>query len=272
MTDVIYKEWRCFHCDEVFTTIGAAEEHFGTTEGAEPGCKIDQVAVEEGGKPERGRGLLMALRKAEAEIRQLRRDCEELENDSRLWHESEADRVRRIGHVQWWQELDSREGERLVLEARVKALEQASLEETDLRASAAERLAYARGLNRDQRWSITYGELPPSVMPLIESHIWDNKNISEQRDWALQQLVLALAHDMQPYPTAEAYVAVCKTREAWQARAERAEQEAESASSLVISQDQQLRQAAVLQAFLSRELATAQAVIAHLKGGDSHVP
>jgi hypothetical protein len=121
------EQWRCFHCGEVFTTPGSARDHFGATEGAEPGCLVDRVALEQGGTPERGRGLLMALRKAEDEIAKLRREVEELENDSRLWHESEADRIRRIGHCQWWQELDSREGERLVLVKRVKELEQAVL-------------------------------------------------------------------------------------------------------------------------------------------------
>lgn len=116
-------EWRCFHCDEVFTTHGSAADHFGATQGCDAGCLIDRVALEEGGKPERGRGLLMALRKEEAANAQLRLDNEHLENDSRLWHEAEADRVRRIGHVQWWQELDSREGEKLVLQERVKELE-----------------------------------------------------------------------------------------------------------------------------------------------------
>lgn len=38
------------------------------------------------------------------------------------------------------------------------------------------------------RWSVTYGELPESVRKLIEPHVWDNGNISEQRDWCLQQL------------------------------------------------------------------------------------
>ena len=33
--------WRCFHCDEVFTTVEAATEHFGKYEDATPGCCID---------------------------------------------------------------------------------------------------------------------------------------------------------------------------------------------------------------------------------------
>jgi hypothetical protein len=114
--------WRCFHCDEVFTTPAAARDHFGATECADPGCLVDRVAVEEGGKPERGRGLLMALRKAEDRIAELTRELDSVENDARLWHESEADRVRRIGHVQWWQELDYREGEKLVLNEQVSRL------------------------------------------------------------------------------------------------------------------------------------------------------
>lgn len=33
--------WRCFHCDEVFTTPEAAIEHFGRTERQSPACQID---------------------------------------------------------------------------------------------------------------------------------------------------------------------------------------------------------------------------------------
>jgi hypothetical protein len=71
--------WRCFFCDEVFTTVGAAADHFGHNQFSTPGCLIDyQVAVEEGGKPQRGRGLLMALRKAEAELESYRQEDTEL--------------------------------------------------------------------------------------------------------------------------------------------------------------------------------------------------
>lgn len=71
-------EWRCFHRDEVFTTEESARDHFGYTQFADPGCIIDKVAVEEGGKPERGRGLLMALRKAEAELARYREEDTDL--------------------------------------------------------------------------------------------------------------------------------------------------------------------------------------------------
>lgn len=74
----------------------------------------------------------VACRLSPADVRQfraleelnarLRRENEELENDSRLWHEAEADRVRRIGNVQWWQELDSREGEKLAIDEQLSAL------------------------------------------------------------------------------------------------------------------------------------------------------
>lgn len=59
--------WTCFHCGETFFAWGTAQEHFGATPRREPGCLIDQVAVEGGSSVERGRGLLIALRKAEAE-------------------------------------------------------------------------------------------------------------------------------------------------------------------------------------------------------------
>ena len=49
--------WVCFHCDEIFTTPGGAEDHFGATPGRKPACLI-KLGDE--------RGLAMALRKAEA--------------------------------------------------------------------------------------------------------------------------------------------------------------------------------------------------------------
>ena len=59
--------WVCFHCGERFTTPGSAEDHFG----ARP---TDQAAglIKVGEE----RGLVMALRKAQAEIRRLRNECD----------------------------------------------------------------------------------------------------------------------------------------------------------------------------------------------------
>lgn len=34
-------QWRCFHCDECFTTADSAMEHFGRTERQSPACQID---------------------------------------------------------------------------------------------------------------------------------------------------------------------------------------------------------------------------------------
>jgi hypothetical protein len=34
-------EWRCFHCDEVFTDATEAAQHFGTKLWQEPACQID---------------------------------------------------------------------------------------------------------------------------------------------------------------------------------------------------------------------------------------
>ena len=47
----------CFHCGETFTTRGSARDHFGFDPSSEPGCRIKLGAE---------RGLIMALRKAEA--------------------------------------------------------------------------------------------------------------------------------------------------------------------------------------------------------------
>jgi hypothetical protein len=104
------KTWRCFHCDEVFTDESEAREHFGADEAKTPACRLSRDDVRQ----------LRALEQLNAKWQ---RECANLENDARLWHEAEADRVRRIGHVQWWQELDSREGEKLALQERVATLE-----------------------------------------------------------------------------------------------------------------------------------------------------
>jgi hypothetical protein len=89
--------WTCFHCGETFTTVGAARDHFGADQGAEPGCLIDRVALEEGGKPERGRGLLMALRKAEDEIAKLRAANEQLDHEAGAYHAMSAELERYFG-------------------------------------------------------------------------------------------------------------------------------------------------------------------------------
>lgn len=78
--------WRCFHCDEVFTTAGSAADHFGSYQGATPGCVIDKVALEDGGKHLRGRGLLMELRKVEAELQRYREEDTDLHREIHRLH------------------------------------------------------------------------------------------------------------------------------------------------------------------------------------------
>jgi len=59
------KEWRCFHCDEVFTTEVDARNHFGSDQSSEPACQI-KVAGEF--------ALLQALRNAEDQLARYRND------------------------------------------------------------------------------------------------------------------------------------------------------------------------------------------------------
>lgn len=56
--------WTCFHCGETFMTVGAARNHFGFDPSSDPACRI-KIGAE--------RGLVMALRKAEADLEEMRR-------------------------------------------------------------------------------------------------------------------------------------------------------------------------------------------------------
>lgn len=49
------KKWRCFHCDDVFTSAYKAQEHFGLDEFTKPACRIVGASS----------GLITALREAE---------------------------------------------------------------------------------------------------------------------------------------------------------------------------------------------------------------
>ena len=55
--------WVCYHCGERFTTPGAAGDHFGVRPGDGLACRI---------KAGEQRGLVMALRKAQAEHHEAR--------------------------------------------------------------------------------------------------------------------------------------------------------------------------------------------------------
>lgn len=55
-----FEGWQCFHCGEIFTTVGGASDHFGADPTKEPGCLIKVKVGDE-------RGLEMELRKVEGE-------------------------------------------------------------------------------------------------------------------------------------------------------------------------------------------------------------
>jgi len=71
MSDDTYQKpphgWTCFHCGETFTTPGSARDHFGGSIDAEPGCLIRVQLGDE-------RGLLYALRQAEADLARYRNE------------------------------------------------------------------------------------------------------------------------------------------------------------------------------------------------------
>jgi hypothetical protein len=69
-----FREWRCFHCDEVFTTAQMAAIHFGDDIDHRPGC------IEKLNAPEKN--LVLALRKICDEFRRLQMQVsEEITND-----------------------------------------------------------------------------------------------------------------------------------------------------------------------------------------------
>ena len=55
--------WVCFHCGERFTTFGGAQDHFGAHPSDMAACLI-KVGEE--------RGLVMELRRLQAEVREIR--------------------------------------------------------------------------------------------------------------------------------------------------------------------------------------------------------
>lgn len=66
-------EWRCFHCDEVFTDRRCAVDHFGAHEGCEPACQIKMGAE---------RSLLTALRRAEGDANEMMQRLQSETTDS----------------------------------------------------------------------------------------------------------------------------------------------------------------------------------------------
>lgn len=88
------KQWRCFHCDQVFTSFKWAQEHFGVDQFNTPACKISHAEGH----------MIAYIRKLEAEIEEYRRESHDillaaysLDMDARS-RERTAEERRRIGH------------------------------------------------------------------------------------------------------------------------------------------------------------------------------
>lgn len=79
--------WTCFHCGETFHAVGAARIHFGADPSALPGC---MVRVSLGAE----RGLLMALRDAEARIARYMEEDSDTQRAMRAMQGRHADALR----------------------------------------------------------------------------------------------------------------------------------------------------------------------------------
>lgn len=132
--------WTCFHCGETFTTIGSATDHFGDTIEAHPGC---QVRVQFGNE----RGLQMALRKAEREIRKLRAANEQLDHEAGHGRAMESEIERRFKNgarsvTDAFNLFDSMEGRALAAEERLLRIRNRVLDRLDLTSHDVARAAY----------------------------------------------------------------------------------------------------------------------------------
>jgi hypothetical protein len=115
-----FKGWQCFHCGEIFTTVGGASDHFGASPDKEPGCLIKIKVGDE-------RGLLMELRKAESERDSLQHDIcnESTEADlvmqrMQAQHLTELRREEEIGYGRGLKDYTNLESQRDELLAALK--------------------------------------------------------------------------------------------------------------------------------------------------------
>lgn len=101
--------WTCFHCGETFTKPGAARDHFGFDPSSDPACRI-KIGAE--------RGLLMALRKVEAEnaelLFKLHEECSDI---AKAYHAANA------RHLAQLEEAECLGYERGVSDARAEQTE-----------------------------------------------------------------------------------------------------------------------------------------------------
>lgn len=114
--------WRCFHCDETFTTPGAAADHFGNYLNSTPGCIIKIQVGDE-------RGWLMELRKLQKENEHLRQQMNEGYWDMTVFHNHLQTHIqsyrpfRKCNTLQdVFFEFDSIEGRALAAEEKLKEL------------------------------------------------------------------------------------------------------------------------------------------------------
>jgi len=82
--------WTCFFCGETFTTVGSAEAHFGAEPMSTAACQI---------KAGDERGLVMALRKAEAELARYRVEDSDLHRRYHAMQADHAQALRRAGEL-----------------------------------------------------------------------------------------------------------------------------------------------------------------------------
>jgi flagellar biosynthesis/type III secretory pathway protein FliH len=130
--------WTCFHCGETFRTVGGARDHFGADQSADPACRI-KVGDE--------RGLVMALRRAEAELARYR--AEDSDKD-REFH------AMRAGHAQALLREEERGYERGLRDG---------LEEAARIAEQQDRTG--REWVRDSLWANIIGRVPAAIRRAI---------------------------------------------------------------------------------------------------------
>jgi hypothetical protein len=84
----VNKEWRCFHCDEVFTTEQDAKDHFAV-EGIPPMC-VDPITKDE-------KARMVVVRKLESELAKWRSENEQLDHEAGCYHAYQAELGRYFG-------------------------------------------------------------------------------------------------------------------------------------------------------------------------------
>ncbi len=112
--------WTCFHCGETFTSPGGAEDHFGATPGYKPACLI---------KLGEERGLVMALRKAEALAEEFLRRAQaaEAREEVLAGQVAEFERIAGGGVHELRCKIDSWQGEAITARALIEGFRQKDL-------------------------------------------------------------------------------------------------------------------------------------------------